>query len=696
MEKFYREAEYVFQFNGNSNIVSVYDYFYANNTAYLAMEYLSGITLENYIKNYGALSEAQTVYIADKLSMALVIIHSAQILHRDISPDNIMLCRDGRVKLIDFGAARIFTAENLPKFTVIMKSGFTPIEQYQINGDFGEWTDIYSLGAVLYYGLTGKVPPNPYERIAKNERLDFGERSFDSGLCGVIEKAAGVSPEERCEHASELRNDIAALKIKSEKINIPDDCDTFKFSVDDAANEAPKRSKWIGSTIFLAVEAVALSAAFIAGTSFNNSDTAANLPANGIENIEFTEAIDTAKTTGTAETTDTEEAINTAETTDTAEAINTAETTDTTETINTTEAINTTETAETAEAINTAETAKTAETINTTETAKTTETTKAAETTKTEETTKTAETVGITKNKDTVKIDFDGKLREGFNYCGAIPVSQLESFGGDVKITVDFVLDTENWWSADFMPVDGSGKCVIEYLSTEMHPWVDKPGWIFVNNEMLHYNMKISREGIEKLQGGSFGFETYCLAVKSVTLEKSEISGTDNIYYFHDSSVYKDYNVKTVKSKKDDGSTVITADIAGNYIDSEFGNRASVPKSAFLEFDGDVLMTIEMEHSDSEIQCFHITNNGAFLDALNGRILLTDTVDYKTERILVKYVDNYWIWSPPDVSECSVIVTREAVERMDEGLFFSTDNMAIKSVRLEKADKEAEHGNTSD
>lgn len=269
VEKFYREAEYVFQFNGNSNIVGIFDYFYANNTAYLVMEYLSGITLENYIKNYGTLSEAQTVYIAERLSMALLIIHSAQILHRDISPDNIMLCKDGRIKLVDFGAARAFTAENLPQFTVIMKSGFAPIEQYSSNGDFGEWTDIYSLGTVLYYALTGKIPPNPYERIASGEDFDFDGKNMNPEIIGIIKKASGISPEERYEHASEIKNDIAALKIKREEIPVPNDYNPLKFSVEYNADAARTINKLIKLTIFFTAETAALISAFILGTALN-------------------------------------------------------------------------------------------------------------------------------------------------------------------------------------------------------------------------------------------------------------------------------------------------------------------------------------------------------------------------------------------------------------------------------------------
>ena len=125
-EKFYSEAQMVAQFNGNPNIVSVYDYFRENNTVYLIMEYLNGVTLKNYIKKHGKVSDGQAMFIMDKIAAALSITHSAGVLHRDISPDNIMICMDGKIKLIDFGAARQIMAESSSNLTVVLKPGYTP------------------------------------------------------------------------------------------------------------------------------------------------------------------------------------------------------------------------------------------------------------------------------------------------------------------------------------------------------------------------------------------------------------------------------------------------------------------------------------------------------------------------------------------------------------------------------------------
>ncbi len=124
MERFSREADCVSRFNGNPYIVSVYDRFSANGTSYFVMDFLDGLTLETRVKRFGKLTAGQTAKLADCLAGAMTVVHSFGILHRDISPDNIMLCRDGRFRLIDFGAARRISAERSPQLTVMMKTGF--------------------------------------------------------------------------------------------------------------------------------------------------------------------------------------------------------------------------------------------------------------------------------------------------------------------------------------------------------------------------------------------------------------------------------------------------------------------------------------------------------------------------------------------------------------------------------------------
>lgn len=223
-EKFFTEAEMVSQFNGNPNIVSVYDYFKANNTVYLIMEYLEGITLKNYLKKHGKLSDGQALYIMDKIAAALSITHSAGVLHRDISPDNIMICRDGKVKLIDFGAARQIMAESSSDLTVVMKPGYTPIEQYTKKGKQGAWTDIYSLGVSVYYALTGVIIDDPYARIENDRELDENRRGINNDLWNILKKCTMLNSSDRYGNAIDLRKALRQVSepVKAEAIVITD------------------------------------------------------------------------------------------------------------------------------------------------------------------------------------------------------------------------------------------------------------------------------------------------------------------------------------------------------------------------------------------------------------------------------------------------------------------------------------------
>lgn len=272
-EKFFDEAELVRRFNGNSGVVSIYECFYENNTAYYVMEYLDGITLENYVRKYGALSSAQTLYIADKVTMALMVLHSGKVLHRDISPDNVMICRDGGVKLIDFGAARQLLAGGTDGLTVIMKTGFSPPEQYLNDSEADIRADIYSLGTTLYYALTGKIPENPYQRRENDDAFTENSANADSGLWEVIHKAAAVSSEERYKNAEAMRNALDKLNVTAEEICVPKDHNPLKSEAL-AQSKPPKRVK----ARFIAIAAAAVIAA-----------GAVTLSVNGLPGSRFTE-----------------------------------------------------------------------------------------------------------------------------------------------------------------------------------------------------------------------------------------------------------------------------------------------------------------------------------------------------------------------------------------------------------------------
>ena len=215
-EKFYNEAKLVSKFNGNPNIVSVYDCFYENDTVYMAMEYLRGSTLKDYIREHGILSAPQALYIANSITNALVVAHSASVLHRDISPDNVMMCDNGDIKLIDFGAARQLVAERSQAFSVILKPGFAPPEQYSKKGNQGSWTDVYSLGTTLYFMLTGDIPEDPTSRFDDDDTFKENQFDIDPTLWEVITKSTKLKIEERYADSYELKKALSLVPIKPE------------------------------------------------------------------------------------------------------------------------------------------------------------------------------------------------------------------------------------------------------------------------------------------------------------------------------------------------------------------------------------------------------------------------------------------------------------------------------------------------
>lgn len=217
-EKFYNEAKMVARFNGNPNIVSVHDFFYENDTVYFTMGYLQGQTLKSYIRDK-KITEGQAVNILHAISGALMASHSLNILHRDVSPDNIMLCDDGTIRLLDFGAARQVMAEQSQSLSVILKQGFAPLEQYQKKGKQGPWTDIYALGATIYTALTGDMLNDPMTRLEDDSDFDSNKHGISDGLWDIIRKCTKLKIQERYQDIPELKQDLAGLNIESEPFN---------------------------------------------------------------------------------------------------------------------------------------------------------------------------------------------------------------------------------------------------------------------------------------------------------------------------------------------------------------------------------------------------------------------------------------------------------------------------------------------
>lgn len=165
-EKFLQEARVLAKFSGEASIVGVKDFFLEKGTAYIVMEYVDGETLKQVARaRDGKFSSSDALNIMKPLFYSLSRVHEAGLLHRDISPDNIILQRDGTIKLLDFGSARQMSISGEVSNTINVKHGYAPEEQYRTRGEQGPWTDVYALCATLYKLTTGVTPTQSLERI---------------------------------------------------------------------------------------------------------------------------------------------------------------------------------------------------------------------------------------------------------------------------------------------------------------------------------------------------------------------------------------------------------------------------------------------------------------------------------------------------------------------------------------------------
>lgn len=166
--EFIGEARTMAQFANCESIVRIYEFFEENNTAYLVMEYLDGISLREFLSNNeGGMDFDSAMSIALPVMEALQAVHKENIIHCDVCPENIFICVNQHVKLIDFGAAK-FSQDNRENDALITKPGFTPPEQYTNKGKLGVYTDVYAMGAVIYTILSGVTPAESIERLEKD------------------------------------------------------------------------------------------------------------------------------------------------------------------------------------------------------------------------------------------------------------------------------------------------------------------------------------------------------------------------------------------------------------------------------------------------------------------------------------------------------------------------------------------------
>lgn len=210
-QRFLEEAKRLGKFWSLPGIVSVKDYFQENNTAYIVMEYIEGNTLKQVLEAAGGrLLPDQIFSVMRPIMDSLEAVHQAGLIHRDITPENIMVEPGGGGRLIDFGAAKDFLTSGENATSVILKPGYAPAEQYQSFGQLGPWTDVYGLCATMYRAITGKVPPEAMTRMQKDslkKPSEFGILMGRQQEAALI-KGLALSSQKRFQTVGQLKTAI--------------------------------------------------------------------------------------------------------------------------------------------------------------------------------------------------------------------------------------------------------------------------------------------------------------------------------------------------------------------------------------------------------------------------------------------------------------------------------------------------------
>ena len=228
LDRFMSEAKKLAEFGPGQGIVQIHDCIRANNTGYIIMEYLRGCTIKDMVKNGKIFTFADAAFILVPVLDTLNVVHSHDIIHRDIAPDNIFITDEGKIRLIDFGAAH-YAEKNVDKtVSVVLKHGFAPEEQYKTHPRLGPWTDIYGVSATLYFMVTGKKPVSSIDRMPDDVLTP--PSVFNTNVTpeqeAVILKGMAVRAENRYQSAKEMKNAIlrcsaAEMKPGEEPIRVP-------------------------------------------------------------------------------------------------------------------------------------------------------------------------------------------------------------------------------------------------------------------------------------------------------------------------------------------------------------------------------------------------------------------------------------------------------------------------------------------
>ena len=215
-ERFQEEARTLAKFMGQPNIAGVTDYFDENDTSYFVMDYIEGISFKTYIEGRGGkVSVEEALNVMIPVLRALTAVHAEGFIHRDVTPDNIYITKDGQVKLLDFGSARYSIGDKSKSLDVILKVGYAPKEQYIRRSRQGPYTDVYSCAACFYAAITGFLPPESLERLDSDTLVPISQTGIEipEYLDKAILKGLAVQPEDRFQSAAEFLEAIERQQV---------------------------------------------------------------------------------------------------------------------------------------------------------------------------------------------------------------------------------------------------------------------------------------------------------------------------------------------------------------------------------------------------------------------------------------------------------------------------------------------------
>lgn len=220
LTNFLNEANRIQHLQNINGIAKVYDCISENETGYVISEYVEGHTLKEILENGKRYSAEEAANFIRKILQGLVEVHRMDIVHCDISPETIMITNSGDIKLTDFGATRYVTTANSKSLSIILKRGFAPEEQYRSKGVRGPWTDVYALGAVMYYMITGTIPQESVERALSDDLKEPSKLgiSIPKNIENALMNALNVYQKDRTPSAEAFLAELNSREVKRIKV----------------------------------------------------------------------------------------------------------------------------------------------------------------------------------------------------------------------------------------------------------------------------------------------------------------------------------------------------------------------------------------------------------------------------------------------------------------------------------------------